>query len=420
MSTPVKRNLDSLTIKVLVLLGLLMASTLPRFYVDQVIADRQEHEQQAVNSVVAGWAARHNFGAMKMKVPYHYFVEVNSKTHKMDKVEETLTLSPTVQSIQIHDTTEIRHRGIFRIPIYKADLTMAGAFVIPSKLDANARENEVSVDQQTILILTKQTAAISEFAFTVGGEKMPLKRTSEGFALTLKNKAFKPGERVEFKFQAQLNGYQGLDIQADTDELEVKIDSSWPHPSFKGQLPIEQNIASSGYSARWKLIQPTSDQVISVDYIEPVNNYSQANRALKYGLLTTLLVLAALFMMETISGVKIHAMQYLLMTLPLSAFYMLLVALSEHIGFLPAYAIASLAVVGLIYFYFRGIGAPRKEAWMLTGLLSVIYGMISAMLSSEDNSLLIGSVSLFACLAAFMLLTRKLDWSKGIAQTHEA
>ncbi|MES2965985.1 MAG: inner membrane CreD family protein, partial [Bdellovibrionota bacterium] len=115
----------------------------------------------------------------------------------------------------------------------------------------------------------------------------------------------------------------------------------------------------------------------------------------------------------------IHGMQYLLVTMPLTSFYILLIALAEHIGFSVSYAIASAAVIGLIFVYFRGIGASRKQSFGLGGVLAGVYALIYTMLSSEDYALLIGAISLFLCLAAFMLLTRKLDWSKRLTVRSE-
>jgi inner membrane protein len=414
-----KLKFDSLVSKVLIIIGLLMASTLPRFYVDDLIADRQGHQNQAIESVVSGWAARHHFGEIKLSVPYHYFVEINSNTKKQDRVDESLNLDPVSEKIEIKDTIDTRHRGIYTVPIYKADLVMTGTFEIPKILDGKVKDAVVSENEQSLAIETKQSMAISEFEFTLNGEKVQLRRINKGFKLRLRNKTFKPGEKVSFKFTARLNGYEGMDIAAHADELEIKIDSAWPNPSFKGQLPLEQNVGKSGFTARWKLIQASPDQPVTIDYIEPVNIYSQANRALKYGMFITLLALTTLFTIETLSGFTIHPMQYLLMILPLSVFYVLLIALAEQIGFGLAYALASVSVISLLHIYFKGIGAPGKMAWSLSGLLAVVYSMISSMLSSEDYALLIGAVALFACLAAFMLLTRKLDWSKGIVQRHE-
>jgi inner membrane protein len=49
---------------------------------------------------------------------------------------------------------------------------------------------------------------------------------------------------------------------------------------------------------------------------------------------------------------------------------------------------------------------------MLTGLYAAVYGL----LISEDNALILGSLMLFAVLAAVMVVTRKVDWYKSGAE----
>lgn len=51
---------------------------------------------------------------------------------------------------------------------------------------------------------------------------------------------------------------------------------------------------------------------------------------------------------------------------------------------------------------------------MLTALYAALYGL----LVSEQNALLLGSLLLFAVLAAVMGLTRRLDW-RQLGRSHE-
>jgi inner membrane protein len=53
---------------------------------------------------------------------------------------------------------------------------------------------------------------------------------------------------------------------------------------------------------------------------------------------------------------------------------------------------------------------------MLTALYAAVYGL----LISEDNALILGSLMLFAVLAAVMVVTRKVDWYKGGAELMKA
>jgi inner membrane protein len=323
-------------------------------------------------------------------------------------------VNPTQERIVVSDKIEHLKRGIFDIPIYKADLTIEGEYAIPMDLSSRWKNEVWNENDQTLTFETKQTAAISEFSFELDGKPRKLRRAADGLVLSFKDAGLKPGQQFHFKLQAKLNGYGGLDIAAVADEFEVSLISAWPHPSFHGQLPMEKDIRNDGFSAKWKIVQPSIDQKITVDYIEPVNVYSQGARALKYGFLITLLCLSVLFLMETLGRISIHGMQYLLMTLPLTSFYVLLIALAEHIGFSVSYAIATGAVIGLIFIYFRGIGASRKQSFGLSGILTSVYSLVLTILSSEDYALLIGAISLFVCLAAFLIMTRKLDWSKDL------
>ena len=43
-------------------------------------------------------------------------------------------------------------------------------------------------------------------------------------------------------------------------------------------------------------------------------------------------------------------------------------------------------------------------------LLAALYGLLYVLLRSEDHALLMGSLLVFACLAAAMIATRRVDW----------
>jgi inner membrane protein len=105
-------------------------------------------------------------------------------------------------------------------------------------------------------------------------------------------------------------------------------------------------------------------------------------------------------------------MQYLLVGLSLATFYLLLLALSEHIGFAASYAVAAAALVVLITSYIAGATTGRKAAFAIGAALAATYGALYVILLSEDYALLYGSLLLFVILAVLMLLTRRLDWSR--------
>ena len=126
-----------------------------------------------------------------------------------------------------------------------------------------------------------------------------------------------------------------------------------------------------------------------------------------------MLTFGGFFLFEMMKQLPIHPIQYLLVGFGLAIFFLLLTSFSEHMAFALAYTLAGAACIGLLTFYLsyvlrsftRGIGFGT----MLTTLYAAVYGL----LISEDNALILGSLMLFAVLAAVMVVTRKVDWYRS-------
>jgi inner membrane protein len=115
-----------------------------------------------------------------------------------------------------------------------------------------------------------------------------------------------------------------------------------------------------------------------------------------------------------VSGIAIHAMQYLMVGLALALFYLLLLALSEHFSFDAAYGISAGALVALITIYLHGALKRLSLALGAGAGLATLYAMLYWILRSEDYSLLMGSLLLFGVLAVLMIATRRIDWSNVV------
>ncbi|MGP8846899.1 inner membrane CreD family protein, partial [Enterobacter hormaechei] len=80
----------------------------------------------------------------------------------------------------------------------------------------------------------------------------------------------------------------------------------------------------------------------SVAVATPADQYQLTDRATKYAILLIVLTFMSFFVLESMTSLRLHPMQYLLVGLSLVMFYLLLLALSEHIGFTAAWITASL------------------------------------------------------------------------------
>ena len=142
----------------------------------------------------------------------------------------------------------------------------------------------------------------------------------------------------------------------------------------------------------------------------PVEQYQQSMRSTKYAILIILLTFTVIFFTEIMEKTRIHALQYLLVGLALCLFYSLLLSMSEHIDFRMAYLVASVLTIMLVGGYMLGIIKRKKPAFIMAGLLSVLYIYVFILIQLETFALLAGSLGLFVILAMVMYFSKKIDW----------
>jgi inner membrane protein len=121
----------------------------------------------------------------------------------------------------------------------------------------------------------------------------------------------------------------------------------------------------------------------------------------------------AFLMFDVVGGVRVATVEYLLVGAGLILFFVMLLAFAEVIGFTLAYLVAAGAIVGLLTAYSAAVLKSRRRAGFILGLLVALYALLYILLSLEAYSLLIGSLLLFAALAAVMFLTRNIDWGRA-------
>jgi inner membrane protein len=237
-------------------------------------------------------------------------------------------------------------------------------------------------------------------------------------------------EKTAFRFDITYNGSQQIKIVPIGKITQVKMESNWASPSFTGNfLPDDKTkqISANGFVANWKILhinrafsQQTFDNLpdlsqyaFGVDFVIPINQYQQNERASKYGFLVIGLTFLIFFLIQSISKIKIHIFQYSMIGLSLIMFYTLLISITEHSSFMKAYVIAGIAVVALISLYSVAILKNQKFPLFIAASLSSLYTFLYVIIQLENYALLVGSIGLFAILAAVMYFSRKIDWNSN-------
>jgi inner membrane protein len=234
-----------------------------------------------------------------------------------------------------------------------------------------------------------------------------------------------------FTISLQLNGSRDFRIVPAGNDTAMRPTSSWPHPGFIGTLPQTRAVEKTGFSAAWdvsyfgrgfprawsesgvdreKMRILASDSAFGVSLVQLVDIYHQADRAVKYAALFIVLTFMVFFLFEVVRARLLHPIQYLFVGFALCIFYLLLISLSEHMGFDAAYSAAAVAITLLISTYSAFVLEGLREGAAVGSCLGLVYGFLYLLLRLEDYALLAGSVGLFAALTLVMLMTRRVNW----------
>jgi inner membrane protein len=442
MGQSFENGFASVSVKALVIAGLTVLMLWPLFRVESLVSERQSLQGKAYEVIAAGFGGAQILGAPILTVnTQDRKVEVNRSTR--DSTETwiegaPLHLLPDEVQITNEVSVELRSKGIYSVPVYVSKVVMTGVFkpeAIASLPQSNA---DLQVDSaravfQLPLSGVKYLRALTRFEVDGKESRAGSGEVSELTALStpIDIKSRGDSKPLTFRLEFELAGSESLHFLPLGSHTTVTAQVAWPHPDFDGAFfPVSREIRPDGYSAKWEVLElnrtypqlwrgaPVSQSALlatafGVRLFQPSNIYTQNYRAVRYGILFIVVTFASFFAWEhLVRGLRLHPMQYLLVGLALAIFYLLLLALSEHIGFALSYGVAAAALVALITAYLAGATANRFATIAIGAALASTYGILYVILLSEDYALLFGSLLLFVILAALMIATRRLDWSK--------
>jgi inner membrane protein len=444
----------TLLFKILIVAALTLLIAIPLTMIESTIKERMQFRDDAVRSIANDSVRAQTVIGPVLVLPYldEYEEQVELATSPTKKTEtvrhstkKRLLVFPGQLQITGSIETERRYRGIHQVLVYSGQHAVSGDFTLPKKddLPRESARSRLTLGQAYVALSIEDVRGIRNIPkMNWGGQAIEFEQGS-GLA-AFKSGLHAPvalageGAHVSFSFDLGLDGIERQSFVPVARNNQVSLKSSWPHPQFGGRFlpsPKQRRIDQGGFSATWnisslatnaqqqlRLLEAGADtppangaavpelEGFSVGFIEPVNVYSQADRATKYGLLFVALTFAVFFVFEILKQLPIHPVQYLLVGLALVLFFLLLVGLSEHIAFPWAYLAASAACIVLIGFYLSHVLRNWRRGLGFGVALTLLYGALYGLLNSENNALVMGSVLLFAVLAALMVATRKVDW----------
>ena len=445
-----KKWTDNIIVKMILIAFLILVLMIPSFMVESLVNERSNRKAEVTNEVSSKWGQLQTITGPYVAIPY--LVEIKDPNGKSSEwLEETLYYFPASLHVNGELVPVERKRSIFKVILYESRLNITGNFKSPDLAQLNVREDQVMWDKARLHLAITDLSGIGRLVnLQLDGSAIPMgAATPTGLNLTSGLMASMPDtfnrESFNFSIDLDLKGSTGIYFTPVASETKVSLKSTWPSPKFEGNfLPDTSEVKAAGFSAQWTILDinrqiaqqwtgtnaPQMGNAVNsryrdayapahnvqgplfgVELLDTVDHYTKNQRTIKYAFLLITLTFAIYFFAEVLKRQKVHPLQYALVGAALVIFFILLLSLSEHLGFEIAYMTASLATVLLITFYSRSIFTERKYAWLIGGLLSLQFVFIYIILQLEDYALLAGSITLFVILAVIMYLTRKVKWT---------
>jgi inner membrane protein len=364
---------------------------------------------------------------------------LNKKVLRTERSESgSLPFLPEQLAVATEPTLDSKHRGLYQVLTYSSALAISGRFSFPKDFGYAPAESTVTFGTPVLAFGVSDPRGIKnnpvlkwggvDLRFSPGTAG-DLTRLGSGISSGLANLDGRQAQDVDFSFSVELDGMERISFVPTGRDTKVNLQAAWGHPSFFGKFSPKSQVGPGNFTAAWQTsffstnvkqaytgclssakCEEFAANEFGVSFMQPANLYLQLERSAKYGFLFIGLTFAAFFLFEVLKSLAVHPLQYGLVGLALAMFFLLLVSLSEHLGFMLAYAIASSACVGLIVLYLGAVLASWWRALGIGALLAGLYGVLFMLLRSEDNALLMGSLFLFVLLGAVMLGTRRIDW----------
>jgi inner membrane protein len=424
--------------RVVFFLVLVLIMLVPLSMVEGVVAERAVRKAEVAAEIGAQWGPAQIISGPVLVVPYEaQRVRATNDGQQQTFMETHYAIfTPEQLGIDARSKVEKRHRSIYEMLVYGADVSIAGRFAAPDFSAHGIAPNQVKWKAASIVLGLSGVRAVKSISLEAGRATrsieagvLPYHPFAEGVraAVPIETVGLNLPRPLDFSFKLALNGRDDLSFQPLGKQSEIKITSDWPHPSFTGTpLPAERQIRADGFTAKWSIshiatgsplswlvdefrFDPGQIATVGVGLTEPGDVHQQTDRIVKYGILVIGLTFGTMFVVGLLKRDRVHLVQYLLIGASITLFYLLLLSLAEQMDFALAYLIASLVDIAIVAWY-AGTTIRRLLGLVVGIILALVHAYMYVLLQMESYSLLSGTIGLLVALLAIMIATRKVDW----------
>lgn len=456
----------SLGLKLLLVCILVLAMGVPLLVVGGLVAQREARAREVTAQIGAAAGGAQAVGGPMLLVPYSRTIEVTDEQGRTQRRAERgsyvifAETGAADTSLQVDD----RRLGIYRAAIYRSTTEFDARFAPVEAMRGVDSSYRFDWSQARVVMFVSDSRAIrdaAELRFADGAtatlepiSDLSLAAPAPDYSrpgvystptapLPTGLQAFAAPARLtnapqDFSVETRLvlTGAERFSIAAFAQDTTATIRGNRRDTRAEGYFQSSEALQATdeGFAVSWRVpfvargIEKAADlnsfnlglaagRDMAVTFVSSDDIYRGVMRAVQYGIMFIGIVFLATLIFEAVSGRKAHPAQYILVGLAQCVFYLLLLSMTEIIGFSLAFVIGAAATVALLAYYAgASFGSVAVGLRALVGL-ALLYGAMYILMTLEDFALFAGSVVAFAVIAATMIATRRIDWyGRGVSQ----
>ena len=437
------------------LLVLLMLIPIP--FILNLIEERQDNKTKVITEISDKWSGKQTVYGPFVEITY--LENVKNQEGKIIQQQNTKYVSANDLSVNGTIDSQLKSRSIYDAVVYTSKMNFNSKFMSFTEMLKDAEIEQANVVSTKIVFGISDTKGYeNKLIVNSGGKNYPLivdtrtivletlpepvSAANEGQDYSRNNKDAKTSpvqfmsqkiDPTTFDFnQVALNfsmkGSQVLNFIPSAINTKVDLTTNWKDLKYDGNFlpntdPTQQdgktNVKWSIYQQNplqgqiWQDASKFTDYSFGVNFLQMNDHYDKTYRSTKYAILFIGLTFVAFFFIENRNRFNIHLVQYALVGFAISVNFVLLLSLSEYLGFDLAYFISSGATILLITFFVYSFLKSFSLTLKITMMLVLLYAFIYSVLQLKEHALLVGSIGLFMIVAILMYYSKNIEWNKS-------
>ena len=438
-----RRNINhfgaSITFRFVLVIAIVLALMIPLFLVKNLVQERSQYLENATQEIGIGWGGREQ----RIIGPFILVRAEQETTTGTSRVvrNDDRAYMPTQLDLRHSTTHSMKSRGIYKVPVFQAALNASASFPAMTFDDSSRRIERISL---VLGITDGRGLSVDSILWngieltnpysdqTILGNTLQVDLTEEMLL-----------EASEVELQLNFRGSRSFVVLPVGDTSKITMRSDWPHPKFIGTLPdVTEEITTEGFSQSWtvnKLARGFDSEVsmedlagrigsgalfnpyyqnttwsrsgfeLGYDVMNLNTDYRDIRRAIIYGIFFVVLTLVSILCLELVSRVKFHIVQYGVVGIGLVLFFLTLLALTEHVGFVTGYVLAAFILTAMNTTYVWFITRTRNITVTIGIFLVMLYSALYFILQLDNYALLAGVALLLVLLGGLMFATKNLQ-----------